>query len=204
MGERSGRPEESLRALSHYYEGRERLCRRIRGALLYPAVLLILMLVVIVVLLAKVLPVFNEVFVSLGGTLAGVAGGLLTLGRALNDIMLDTKGPEIRLKSFASGTAQLKSGGEFTLTIGDVPGDENHCSITYPELPQDVKEGDSILLDDGLIRLTVLETTSQDIRCRVENSGVIKNNKGVNVPGTRLSMKSLARLIISLFLPPRH
>jgi len=87
VGERSGRPEESLRALSHYYEGRERLCRRIRGALLYPAVLLILMLVVIVVLLAKVLPVFNEVFVSLGGTLAGVAGGLLTLGRALNDIM---------------------------------------------------------------------------------------------------------------------
>ena len=87
VGERSGRPEESLRALSQYYEGRERLCRRIRGALLYPAVLLILMLVVIVVLLAKVLPVFNEVFVSLGGALAGVAGGLLTLGRVLNAIM---------------------------------------------------------------------------------------------------------------------
>ena len=121
---------------------------------------------------------------------------LKALRRELNQpvaAMLDTKGPEIRLKSFASGTAQLKSGGEFTLTIGDVPGDENHCSITYPELPQDVKEGDSILLDDGLIRLTVLETTSQDIRCRVENSGVIKNNKGVNVPGTRLSMPYMSQ-----------
>lgn len=87
VGEQSGRPEEALRALSRYYESRERLRQRIRAALLYPSVLLILMLVVVVVLLAKVLPVFNEVFVSLGGEMAGVAGGLLTLGRALNAVM---------------------------------------------------------------------------------------------------------------------
>lgn len=87
VGEQSGRSEESLRALSRYYESRDRLRRRIRGALLYPAVLLILMLVVIVVLLAKVLPVFNDVYVSLGGALTGVAGGLLMLGRVLNDLM---------------------------------------------------------------------------------------------------------------------
>lgn len=102
--------------------------------------------------------------------------------------MLDTKGPEIRLKSFADGAVKLKSGSEFTLTTEDVPGDESRCSITYGELPGDVKMGDTILLDDGLVRLTVLETSSRDIRCRVENDGVMKNNKGVNVPGVRLSM----------------
>ncbi len=87
MGERAGRTEEALRALARYYEDRERLDRRIRGALLYPSVLLVLMLVVIVVLLARVLPVFNDVYASLGGQLTGVAGGLLTLGRALDAAM---------------------------------------------------------------------------------------------------------------------
>lgn len=87
VGERAGRLEEALRALSRYYEGRERLDRRLRDALLYPAVLMILMLVVIVTLLAKVLPVFNETFASLGGEMTGVAGGLLVLGRGLDAAM---------------------------------------------------------------------------------------------------------------------
>jgi type IV pilus assembly protein PilC len=86
-GERTGRAEEALRALSEYYDGRERLENRIRSALLYPAVLLLLMLVVIGVLLAKVLPVFNEVFASLGGQFTGLAGGLLALGEALDTAM---------------------------------------------------------------------------------------------------------------------
>lgn len=87
VGERTGRPEEALRALSDYYDSRDQLDRRIRSALLYPAILLILMLVVLVVLLAKVLPVFNEVFSSLGGEMTGIAGGLLTLGRFLDAAM---------------------------------------------------------------------------------------------------------------------
>ena len=87
VGEQTGRPEETLRALSDYYESREQLNRHIRNALLYPAVLLVLMLVVIVILLAKVLPVFNQVFLSLGGEMTGVAGGLLTLGSALDAVM---------------------------------------------------------------------------------------------------------------------
>ena len=107
--------------------------------------------------------------------------------------MLDTKGPEVRLRSFAGGTAALKTGGEFTLTTRDVAGDENICSVTYADLPGDVKPGNTILLDDGLVRLTVLETTSTDIRCRVENDGVMKNNKGVNVPGIRLSMPYMSQ-----------
>lgn len=87
VGERSGRTEEALNALSVYYEQRDQLDRQVRSALLYPSVLLVLMLVVIVVLLAKVLPVFDQVYASLGGELTGVAGGLLTLGRALDAAM---------------------------------------------------------------------------------------------------------------------
>ena len=102
--------------------------------------------------------------------------------------MLDTRGPEIRLKDFAGGAVQLTTGQTFTLTTAEVEGDANHCSITYAELPEDVKPGDAILLDDGLVRLTVLETTGTEIRCRVENSGKMKNHKGVNVPGVRLNM----------------
>ncbi len=87
VGERTGRTEEALTALADYYEDRERMERQLRGALTYPAVLLLLMLAVIVVLLAKVLPVFNEVYASLGGRLTGVAGGLLGLGRVLDDAL---------------------------------------------------------------------------------------------------------------------
>ena len=84
VGERSGRTEEALQSLARYYEDRSRLEHQLRSALLYPAILLLMMLVVIVVLLVRVLPVFNEVYASLGGCLTGVAGGLLALGRALD------------------------------------------------------------------------------------------------------------------------
>ncbi len=102
--------------------------------------------------------------------------------------LLDTKGPEVRLKSFKDGIVNLKCGQEFTLTTEDIQGDATQVSITYPNLPSDVKVGGSILLDDGLVRLTVLATTAKTILCRVENDGVMKNNKGVNIPGVRLSM----------------
>lgn len=87
VGEQSGKLEEALLALSRYYEYRTRLDRRIRSALLYPAVMLLLMLLVIAVLLIKVLPMFEDVYRSLGGRLTGVAGGLLTLGRFLGRAM---------------------------------------------------------------------------------------------------------------------
>jgi len=102
--------------------------------------------------------------------------------------MLDTRGPEIRLRTFAGGPVQLKAGQEFTLTTEDVPGDGTRCSVTYSELPADVHPGDAILLDDGLVRLTVLESGGMNIRCRVENDGVMRDRKGVNVPGAHLSM----------------
>lgn len=87
VGEQSGRLEEALLALSRYYEYRTRLDRRIRSALLYPAVMLLLMLLVIAVLLVKVLPIFDDVYRALGGRLTGVAGGLLALGRILDKAM---------------------------------------------------------------------------------------------------------------------
>ena len=107
--------------------------------------------------------------------------------------MLDTKGPEVRLKDFRDGAVNLKTGQEFTLTTEDIPGDETRCAITYAELPDDVKPGDTILLDDGLVRLSVLESGSGAIRCRVENDGVMKSKKGVNVPNVRLSMPYMSQ-----------
>ena len=87
VGERSGRTEEALSALADHYDRRARLDRRLRAALLYPAILLLIMLSVIVVLLVRVLPVFNEVYSYLGGRLTGIAGGLYALGQALDQIM---------------------------------------------------------------------------------------------------------------------
>ena len=107
--------------------------------------------------------------------------------------MLDTKGPEVRLKDFAGGRVHLTAGQEFTLTTVQVEGDAHRCSITCGELPGDVKAGDTILLDDGLVRLTVLETSETEIRCRVENDGDMKNHKGVNVPGVRLNMPYMSQ-----------
>ena len=84
VGERAGRTEACLAALSRYYENRMRMDHRLRAALLYPCVLLLIMLVVVVVLLTQVLPIFNAVYADLGGRLTGVAGGLLALGLFLD------------------------------------------------------------------------------------------------------------------------
>lgn len=102
--------------------------------------------------------------------------------------LLDTKGPEIRLKSFAQGKVMLEKGTTFTLTIDDVDGTASKASITYKNLPNDVKVGTVILLDDGLIELHVSKISGNDIICQVMNSGQISNNKGVNVPDTKLTM----------------
>ena len=102
--------------------------------------------------------------------------------------LLDTKGPEIRLRSFVNGKEILETGQTFTLTTREVEGTKEICAVSYRNLPQDVKPGTTIMLDDGLIRMTALEVTDTDIVCRVENGGPIKDKKGVNVPGVHLSM----------------
>lgn len=102
--------------------------------------------------------------------------------------MLDTKGPEIRVRSFKNGRVTLQNGQMFTLTTDEVEGDEERVSITYKELPQDIAVGSSILIDDGLIGMQVERIDGADIVCRVLNGGVVSNNKGVNIPNAHLSM----------------
>ena len=107
--------------------------------------------------------------------------------------LLDTKGPEIRLKDFKNGAETLEAGQTFTLTTRDVEGTRDIVSITYKDLPHDVKAGGSIMLDDGLIKLSIKEVSDTDIVCTVLNSGKIKNKKGVNVPGVHLSMPYMSQ-----------
>ena len=102
--------------------------------------------------------------------------------------LLDTKGPEIRLGDFKDGSIDLEDGQTFTLTTEDILGDQDHVSITYKELPQDVKVGSNILIDDGLISMTVTDLTDTEIVCHVDNGGTVSNKKGVNVPNVELRM----------------
>lgn len=103
--------------------------------------------------------------------------------------LLDTKGPEIRLRTFKDNKKiHLKEGQTFILTSRDIEGDEKQVSISYPNLIYDIDVGTTILIDDGLVEMTVKEVTATDIICTVKNGGIISNRKGVNVPGVHLSM----------------
>ncbi|SHK53875.1 pyruvate kinase, partial [Paramaledivibacter caminithermalis] len=107
-------------------------------------------------------------------------------------ILLDTKGPEIRTGNFAKGTVQLIEGQDFTLTTEEILGDETKCSITYDKLPLDVKKGNKILIDDGLIELEVIDIPNdKEIKCKVNNGGTVKNKKGVNVPGVKINLPAI-------------
>ena len=107
--------------------------------------------------------------------------------------LLDTKGPEIRLKDFKNGVENLVAGQTFTLTTRDVEGTNEICSITYKDLPMDVEPNGTIMLDDGLIKLQIQTVNDTDIVCTVLNNGKIKNKKGVNVPGVHLSMPYMSQ-----------
>ena len=107
--------------------------------------------------------------------------------------LLDTKGPEIRLKDFKNGVENLVAGQAFTLTTRDVEGTNEICSITYKDLPMDVEPNGTIMLDDGLIKLQIQTVNDTDIVCKVLNNGKIKNKKGVNVPGVHLSMPYMSQ-----------
>ena len=107
--------------------------------------------------------------------------------------LLDTKGPEIRIGCFAAGKITLEEGQTFTLTTADIEGDETQVSITYKKLYRDVKVGDCILIDDGLIGMEVTEIVGEDIVCVVRNGGEVSNRKGVNVPGVALKMNFLSQ-----------
>ena len=106
-------------------------------------------------------------------------------------LMLDTKGPEIRLGFLEEEPVYLEEGFRVTLTTEKIKGDRERIPVTYSGLPGDVQRGDTILIDDGLIELEVLSKTENEILCRVVNGGEITSQKGVNVPGVVLNLPAL-------------
>ncbi len=107
--------------------------------------------------------------------------------------LLDTKGPEIRLRDFEGGKVELKEGQLFTLTTDEVMGTAERATITYKNLKNDIDVGTTILIDDGLIEMNVEKIEGADIVCRVVNGGFVSNHKGVNVPGAVLSMPYISQ-----------
>ena len=105
--------------------------------------------------------------------------------------IMDTKGPEIRIKTFKDGRIELKKDDTFTLTTADCEGDASRVSVTYANLHNEVVPGNHILVDDGLIDLLVQEIKGQEIVCTVENGGPLSNNKSINIPDVHILLPSL-------------
>ncbi|QZQ54037.1 pyruvate kinase [Curtobacterium sp. TC1] len=107
-------------------------------------------------------------------------------------ILVDLQGPKIRLAKFADGPHDLAVGDVFTITTEDVPGSKEICGTTFKGLPQDVKPGDPLLIDDGRVRLRVLDTDGVRVRTEVVVGGTVSNNKGINLPGVAVNVPALS------------
>ncbi|GAA1469600.1 pyruvate kinase [Microbacterium thalassium] len=114
-----------------------------------------------------------------------------TTGKAVG-ILVDLQGPKIRLARFVDGPHELAPGDEFTITTEDVPGTKEICGTTYPELAKDVEAGDTLLIDDGKVRLRVLDSDGVKVRTEVVVGGKVSNNKGINLPGVAVSAPALS------------
>ncbi len=110
--------------------------------------------------------------------------------------ILDTKGPEIRIKSFAKAIT-LEAGASFTLTTREAAGNAGLVSVTYPDLHKEVGPGQEILIDDGLVALKVDRIEGQDIHCTVENGGTLSANKSINIPGVKIHLPALTEKDVS-------
>ena len=106
-------------------------------------------------------------------------------------IMLDTKGPEIRIKTFKDGMIRIEQGQDFTLTSEDVEGDETRVSVTYKEIAKDLKADDRVLIDDGLVEFTVTSVDEKNVYMKAVNSGELSNRKGVNLPSVKVNLPTL-------------
>ena len=111
--------------------------------------------------------------------------------------ILDTKGPEIRIKSFDVKSIELTAGDSFTLTAEDIVGDQTRVSVTYANLPKEVEPGQMILIDDGLVGVQVQEIQGEDIVCTVINGGTLSANKSINIPGAKIQLPALTERDIS-------
>ncbi len=106
-------------------------------------------------------------------------------------IILDTKGPEIRTRDVEGGSVELVKGSTFTLTTDEIVGDNTKVAVTYKDLPKDLSIGSTVLIDDGLIELTVTEINGSNVVCRVENNGTLGCKKGVNLPNVHVNLPAL-------------
>jgi pyruvate kinase len=107
-------------------------------------------------------------------------------------IIADLQGPKIRLETFTEGRVELVKGARFVITTRDVEGDTTICGTTYKDLPRDVGEGDPILVDDGKLRLRVVEVRGEDVTTEVEVGGRVSDHKGLNLPGVAVSVPALS------------
>ena len=105
--------------------------------------------------------------------------------------ILDTKGPEIRIKSFETKSIALEAGDRFVLTTDDVVGDSSRVSVTYDKLYEELTPGQEILIDDGLVAIRVDAIEGHDICCTVENGGTLSANKSINIPGVHIHLPAL-------------
>jgi pyruvate kinase len=112
-------------------------------------------------------------------------------GRSLG-VLADLQGPKIRLGKFADGPVELEPGAQFTITTEAVPGDAERCSTTHAGLPGDVQAGDRVLIDDGRLSLEVVQVEGTDVVTRVLQGGSVSDNKGINLPGTVVSVPALS------------
>jgi len=108
-------------------------------------------------------------------------------------LMLDTKGPEIRIKNFAQDKIYISQGNLFTLTTQDIIGDESRVTVSYNNLPKDLHKGSRILIDDGMLELKVINISEHDITCKAINSGFMSSYKGVNIPGAFVNLPALTQ-----------
>lgn len=106
-------------------------------------------------------------------------------------VLQDLSGPKIRTGVVKNHHADLKEGQEFVFTVKELVGDSKQVSTTYKALPKDVQKGDTILVDDGKIKMTVIGKNKTEVRCEVLNGGTLKDKKGMNLPGVRFSVSSL-------------
>ena len=115
-------------------------------------------------------------------------------------ILMDTKGPEIRIKNFKDAKVVLKEGQKFILTANDVLGDETIASVSYSDLPSQLKAGNNVLIDDGKVSMVVDSTDEKNIYCTVNIGGEVANHKGVNIPHVHLDMPYIVSALPYLLL----
>ena len=125
------------------------------------------------------------------GIYKNVRKAALDSGKSIG-IFVDLQGPKIRLAKFKDGPVHLSKGATFKITIDDVEGDENICGTTFKGLPEDVKIGDVLLIDDGKVRLRATDVSETTVTTEVEIAGEVSNNKGINLPGVAVNVPALS------------